>query len=155
MTPFQLRPARPDDADAIATIHTEARRAAMPWLPTPHTLDETRHWIAALVLPRQVVWVAEREGRVAGVAALDGTTLEQLYVLPAAQGQGVGGALLAKMQALAGDELELWTFQRNAAARAFYERRGFVAVEFGDGSGNEEHEPDVRYRWRATPGATP
>ena len=41
--------------------------------------------------------------------------------------------------------LRLWTFQRNAGARRFYERNRFIAVEFGDGSGNEEGEPDVRY----------
>ena len=35
--------------------------------------------------------------------------------------------------------------QRNAGARRFYERNSFVAVEFTDGNGNEEREPDVRY----------
>jgi hypothetical protein len=39
----------------------------------------------------------------------------------------------------------LYTFKRNAGARRFYERNGFVAMAFGDGSGNEAHEPDVRY----------
>jgi hypothetical protein len=29
----------------------------------------------------------------------------------------------------------------------FYERHGFMAIEFTDGSGNEEKEPDVLYRW--------
>jgi putative acetyltransferase len=41
--------------------------------------------------------------------------------------------------------LRLWTFQRNAGARRFYERNGFAAVELTDGLGNEEREPDVRY----------
>jgi hypothetical protein len=44
--------------------------------------------------------------------------------------------------------LQLWTFQRNTAARRFYGRLGFVAVEQTDGSRNEEDEPDVRYRWQ-------
>jgi ribosomal protein S18 acetylase RimI-like enzyme len=43
--------------------------------------------------------------------------------------------------------MRLYAFQRNTRARGFYERRGFVAVEFGDGSGNEEGEPDVLYQW--------
>ena len=46
------------------------------------------------------------------------------------------------------DGLELYTFQENAAARAFYEHHGFMAVWFGDGSANEEGQPDVRYAWR-------
>lgn len=40
-------------------------------------------------------------------------------------------------------------FQRNTGARAFYERHGFVAVDFNDGSRNEEKEPDATYRWTA------
>ena len=46
------------------------------------------------------------------------------------------------------DVLQLWTFQGNVKARAFYERRGFTAAEFTDGEGNEERLPDVRYEWR-------
>ena len=34
-----------------------------------------------------------------------------------------------------------------ADARRFYERNGFVAEAFGDGTGNEERQPDVRYTW--------
>ena len=48
--------------------------------------------------------------------------------------------------------LQLWTFQRNAVARHFYERHGFRAAELTDGARNEEVEPDVRYVWEA--GAT-
>lgn len=33
------------------------------------------------------------------------------------------------------------------ASRAFYERHGFTAVAFDDGSRNEEGEPDVLRRW--------
>jgi ribosomal protein S18 acetylase RimI-like enzyme len=45
------------------------------------------------------------------------------------------------------EQLDLYTFQPNAGARRFYERHGFAAVEFGDGSDNEERVPDVLYRW--------
>jgi hypothetical protein len=41
----------------------------------------------------------------------------------------------------------LWTFERNHRARSFYEKRGCVAIEFTDGSRNEERTPDVRYQW--------
>ena len=43
--------------------------------------------------------------------------------------------------------LTLWTFQRNAQARRFYEAHGFVASEFTDCSHNEEREPDMLYAW--------
>ena len=40
------------------------------------------------------------------------------------------------------------SFQKNIAARRFYERNGFVVIEETDGAGNEEREPDVLYEWR-------
>jgi len=121
----------------------------MPWLPVVHSDDETRDWVATIVLPNQDVWVAESKGQVAGYAAIDGAMLNYLYVHPSVQGMGVGSALLAKTREPSTGTLTLWTFQRNERARGCYERRGFTAVEFTDGSGNEEREPDVRYRWLA------
>jgi hypothetical protein len=42
---------------------------------------------------------------------------------------------------------QLWTFQRNAQARRFYEARGFVLIQETDGARNEEKEPDALYLW--------
>lgn len=142
-----LRPAKAEDADAIAEIHTTSRREAMPWLPVVHSDDETREWVATIVLPNQVVWVAASDGQVVGYVTLDGAELNDLYVRPGMQGKGAGSALLAKAMELSPGELLLWTFQRNRKARRFYERRAFIAVQFTDGAENEEREPDVRYQW--------
>ena len=81
-----------------------------------------------------------------GVIAFHDDWIEQLYVLPEAQGQCVGTALL-DVAKRASNRLQLWTFQRNAPARRFYEARGFAVVEQTDGAGNEEKEPDARYLW--------
>jgi RimJ/RimL family protein N-acetyltransferase len=51
------------------------------------------------------------------------------------------------LESLSPGQLRLHVFQRNIRARTFYERRGFRAVEFGDGSANKEREPDVTYLW--------
>ena len=37
----------------------------------------------------------------------------------------------------------------NSGARRFYERHGFTAAKFGDGSGNEEKLPDIQYLRRS------
>jgi putative acetyltransferase len=81
-----------------------------------------------------------------GFIAFRENWIDQFYVLPVRQGHGIGSALLDIAKA-AHPELSLWTFERNDPARRFYERRGFVAVDWTDGSGNEEREPDVLYRW--------
>ena len=72
--------------------------------------------------------------------------VEHLYVESAAQGRGLGSALLN--QAMVGQShLRLWVFQNMPAIR-FYTRRGFSLVELSDGSRNEEREPDALYEWR-------
>jgi ribosomal protein S18 acetylase RimI-like enzyme len=79
---------------------------------------------------------------------IDGDHLDHLYVHPEAQGHGVGSALLRKARSLSPLRITLVTFQRNARARAFYEKHGFRPVRFTAGE-NEEGEPDVHYLWEA------
>ncbi|MGH6916027.1 MAG: GNAT family N-acetyltransferase, partial [Geminicoccales bacterium] len=137
--PFIIRPAEPRDADAIAAVHRTSMREAMPWLPDLHTPEEDRAWVAQTVLPRQQVWVAAAAGQVVGVASMDAENmLTQLYILPGHQGAGIGSALLEMAKAARPEGFSLFAFQRNTRACRFYERRGFVAITFGDGSGNEE-----------------
>jgi GNAT superfamily N-acetyltransferase len=135
------------DAGEIAEVHTVAMLEAMPYLPHLHTDDETRAWVAEVVLPRQEVWVAEAGGKVVGVTSLEGEMVQQLYILPGYQGIGIGSALLALAKSRRPGGLRLYAFQRNTRARTFYEHRGFTPIAFGDGSGNEEGEPDVLYEW--------
>lgn len=62
------------------------------------------------------------------------------------QGRGCGTALLRCAMGAAGDApLRLRCFARNHAARGFYERQGFTIEAEGDGSQNEEGEPDILY----------
>lgn len=148
---FTLRRARPEDAPAIAETHLASRRHGLPYLPEVHTEAETHHWVAHVLLAQQEVWVTEIGGNVAGFAALHEGWLEQLYIAPAFQGRGLGSALLDLAMSRNPGGLQLFAFQRNERARRFYEGRGFVAEWFGDGSENEEGEPDVRYRWLGAP----
>ena len=112
-----------------------------------HTEEDVRGWFASIVLVEHEVWVAVAESRIVGIAVLRGDSLDQLYVHPAHQGHGIGSRLLehARRQRRV---LRLSTFQSNQAARGFYERRGFRPIAFGDGTANEEGEPDVLYEWK-------
>ena len=144
---IEIREAEPADARAIAEIHLAARREAMPYLHRAHTDDETRDWFARNVGDRLAAWwVARAEHEVVAYMLIDGENLDHLYVRPGWQRRGVGLSLLNKAKALSPRRLELWTFQRNANGRAFYEAHGFRAVECTDGR-NEENEPDVKYEW--------
>lgn len=147
MKDFEIRPARSADAEAIADVHLDSRREAMPWLPVLHSREDTIAYFAGHVLLHEEVLVAEVNQLVVGFIALEGDHVDHLYIAPAYQGRGIGDTLLAVAKEVRPDGLMLWTFQRNARARQFYEARGFVAAELTDGSRNEEREPDALYRW--------
>ncbi|MEV4878140.1 GNAT family N-acetyltransferase [Streptomyces cyaneofuscatus] len=152
----RIRPATAQDAEAVTRVFLASRAAAMPYLPRVHSDEDTLAWITHVVLPTSTaVRVAEGEGgELLGFAVLAGgdehgrgDELDHLYLRPDVLRRGIGSRLLAEVQEAAGGPLDLYVFQRNAAARAFYERHGFTAVAFDDGSRNEEGEPDVLYRW--------
>jgi len=147
MTGIVIRAGRKSDAPALGAIHRHSRIAAMPWLPVLHSAEEDAEFLGTVVLARQKVWVAEDPtGEPVGFAAVSDGMLNHLYVAPTWQGRGVGSALLEAART-GMDRLELWVFQRNERARAFYRRHGFVLVEETDGASNEERTPDARYAW--------
>ncbi len=143
---MRLRPATLDDAPALAAILRIGLQGVLPHLPDLHTPAEDIAYLATQVMPRCTVEVGEEDGSVVGFIAYRPGWIEHLYLLPAFRGRGLGSHLLALARA-AHVHLELWTFQRNAGARRFYERHGFHAVRETDGAGNEEREPDVLYAW--------
>jgi ribosomal protein S18 acetylase RimI-like enzyme len=111
--------------------------------------------IAAFLRSRLAVeetWVAELDGEVAAYARFTATWLDDLYVRPEHQGQGIGSALLDLVVSLRPQGLGLYVFESNAPAQRFYAARGFVVTDRSDGSGNEEREPDLRMEWPG-PGA--
>jgi len=139
------------EAGAAARVHRLSFDARFPWLVGLHSTDENAQFYADHVFRTCTVWGIHHGPDLVGFIAFQNDWVEQLYVLPTHQGLGYGGSLLDIAKA-ENAELQLWTFQKNTEARAFYERRGFMAMEFTDGSANEEREPDVRYRWmRAKP----
>ena len=142
-------PARLDaEADAAMAVQRAALRATLPGLHNPHTPDEDRGWIRG-VFAQCSVWLAVDGDWVVGVLSREDEWVKQLYVAPGRAGLGIGqrllDAFLDEARTASIPVVRLWTFQRNAGARRFYERNGFVAVGFGDGDGNEENEPDVLY----------
>ncbi|MFE9168522.1 GNAT family N-acetyltransferase [Streptomyces kebangsaanensis] len=145
-----LRRARDVDARAAADVWLRSFAAALPTVVRPHSDDEVRAYFRDVVVPRGETWVAEADGGsgVVGVMVLDGEVLSQLYLDPDRRGRGLGDRFVTLAKERSPRGLSLWTFQVNKPAHRFYERHGFVPVEYTDGSGNEEREPDVRYVWR-------
>lgn len=146
MTDITLRDATAADAAGIAALFAISRRL-LTLLPDLHSIEEDHVYMRDKVMVDYRVTAAERSGRIVGfMAELDGW-IEHLYIDAALLRTGVGSSLIADAKSRSQD-LALWCFADNLRGRAFYERHGFVAVEFTDGAGNEARAPDILYRWR-------
>jgi len=146
-----VRPATDADGSAIGDVWLTSWRATFDFPPS-HPDEAVRRWLVEELIPASETWVAvDAGGRVIALMALSPTMVEQLYVAPDWIGHGVGRRLLDLAKERRPDGLDLYCFLVNGRARRFYEANGFKAIATGDGSGNEERQPDIRYAWR--PGA--
>ncbi len=145
---FTLRTLRACEHAEVSALWSRSKQRAYPWLAVEqtHTPAEDFAYFVGTLCARSEVWLALHGERIVGLLALEGSHIDQLYVEPGEQGSGVGSRLLEHAKSLQPAGLSLFTFQRNARARTFYEARGFRAVRFGV-SAAPESEPDVRYEW--------
>lgn len=149
---FDVRPARPSDASAMARVHVDTWRETYRGLMSDAVLDDPQllskreaFWAAALTDPKysfNTVAVASYQGRLIGIA-MSGPVLGDaqpqqlhlLYAYSALHGSGVGTALLNAVIDSAGPAT-LWVADPNPRAQAFYRKNGFVpdgAVKTEDG----------------------
>ena len=148
MTDPTVRRAGPDESDAVAAVFRASKEAALPYLPDVHSAADDRVYFRDQAFASCAVWVAVEADASGGFCAFRDGWIDQLYVGPAHQARGIGSALLQQAKAEQ-KSLQLWTFQRNRNALAFYAARGFRILKSTDGSGNEEREPDVLLAWSA------
>ena len=139
MAPVTIRPARPDDAAAVAAIYNDgiAGRQA-----TFETRPREPHEILAWLENGLPVLVAEHAGgRIVGFARVSpyssrpfyaGVGDHGVYVARAARGEGIGRRLLdeicAAAEAAGLHKLTSRIFSDNAASIAAHEAAGFVVV---------------------------
>ena len=147
-----LRPATIEDSRRVANLLIDTRAAFMPYAPSAHSDEEVRAWVASYLVPRGGVTVAEIKGQVMGIMATEVkgeiSWVVQMAIDPGLVSRGLGSLLLAHAVRTLTSPIRLHTFQANSRARRFYERHGFIAIEFTDGQDNEERCPDVMYEYR-------
>jgi GNAT superfamily N-acetyltransferase len=130
-----IRRCRHDELAAIGAIVNAAAvvyRGVIPedrWHEPYMPAAELKGEIAAGV----EFWGYEDGSELIGVMGIqpvqDVTLIRHAYVSPAAQGRGVGGALLAALEARGTGQMLVGTWATATWAIRFYERHGFVAVD--------------------------
>lgn len=119
-----LRPAGESDGRRCAEIFLSARVAAFGGRGRlPFELED--YWRA---VDGDEVWVAEVAGRIVGFisACRQESQIRNLFVDPRWQNRGIGTRLLSGMRARLHGPARLLCCAGNGAARAFYERNGWV-----------------------------
>jgi len=139
----------PGDVSAAAEVWHESKQVAYPYLPLQQglTLEDDERIFRERIWPVSELWVATWDETVVAFLAMQASYVDRLYVHPEHQSCGIGSALMDHAKGLSPAGLELYTHQKNLPARAFYEKHGFRAVNFGV-SPPPESEPDVEYHWR-------
>ncbi len=138
-----IRSARAADAARCAEIFLHGRRQAFSWHPADRFgLNDYYDCVR-----EDTVLVAEVEGAVVGFVSLDpqARVIHNLFIDPGWHKRGIGSALLREaLGLLHGSQrpAELACAARNAAARAFYERNGWMAVN----APSNQHDALVLYR---------
>jgi ribosomal protein S18 acetylase RimI-like enzyme len=150
MEPSVIRLAKAVELERATDVWVRSRWDAEPWLEERmgYTREKNLEHFEQVIARENAIWLALRGERLVGLLAYREGYVDQLFVEPRDQRTGVGRALLEKAKELSPEQLELYTHQRNARARAFYESQGFEPVAFGT-SPPPESEPDITYVWRS------
>ncbi|KRR03944.1 acetyltransferase [Bradyrhizobium jicamae] len=143
-----IRPVRPDEYDEVARVWMNS------WVSTgledasDAVLARLRARIAMGAEKGSSLYVADDNGKLAAMLTLHlpDRYLDQLFVAPEYQGDGLGRQLLAFTRQQMPDEIWLRCVRENEKAWRWYEREGFVFEK-------EEVEPAIGrvmkyYRWR-------
>jgi ribosomal protein S18 acetylase RimI-like enzyme len=141
--------ATPDDMRQGAHILNEWIDET-PWMPRLHSHDEVVDYFATTIASQRLCYVAKQGQAVCAMMAVqpEDHLVTALYVARVARGMGVGSALVDTAKSYLKSRVDLWTFQTNKLAQAFYAKHGFAEVRRTEGD-NEERLPDVLLRWEA------
>lgn len=141
-----VRRAAEPDLDAVARIWFDGWRSTGLATAVDDDLAGLRKRIDRELADGWSLFVGTVDEALAGMLALKPAVLDQLFVAPVFQQQGVGVALLREAQRQLPSGFGLRTDVENAGARRFYEREGLVLEQIARHPTRDTLV--AYYRWR-------
>jgi len=92
-----------------------------------HPFDDHLYFLNEVLAKENTIYLAIQDGSdaVVGIMATNGEILNQLNIHTDFQRRGIGSRLLDLARNLSSGKLQLYTFEINLGAQAFYEKHGF------------------------------
>ncbi len=149
MIDITIRPAREDEYDEVARIWLETfESSGLPHSGAAPSVDDLRARIDREITDGWELFVASTGECIVGMLALvvADKHLDQLFVAPHCQGQGVSRALLSFAREKMPDEIWLRAAIANLRAIRWYEREGFVKER--EEVRTHWSGPRAYYRWK-------
>ena len=121
---MKIRKYKAEDMERLLEIWLESSSIAHDFLGLDQ-LKEQKNLIRDTYLPMAETWVVEEDGEIQGFISLLDHYVGGLFLHPDQQGLGIGRRLIEKAFQEKGF-LTVGVYEKNLAARKFYERMGFL-----------------------------
>jgi N-acetylglutamate synthase-like GNAT family acetyltransferase len=130
---YEVRRARPEDADAISEVILSALRETNAKDYSSDIIKRVEESFSAeavqSLIAKRTVFVATSGARILGTASLDGSVVRTVFVAPTAQGIGVGRLLMDEIERTARvANIRVLMVPSSVTAEQFYTKLGFIAV---------------------------
>jgi putative acetyltransferase len=145
--PFQLRPYRSEDEDALIALWQRTWQQAYPAIDFAVRAGWWRERWRGELVPKASIVVAEQAGEQCGFVTIDAQGyLDQLVVAPERWGSELATMLVDEAKRRSPDRITLLVNHDNARAIRFYERNGFV--DAGDDVNPISGRPVKKMEWK-------
>ncbi len=143
---YKIEPLASEHIKEVTSLWRDSMAEALGINPV-HTFESQAYFLEHILPNSYQVFVVVRTDNSRPVAfmASSETEINQLYVAPNSQNQGIGSYLLNRAKGQSNGSLTLRTFEVNEKAQGFYRAHGFV-IRPGN-SENEEGLPDLECQW--------
>lgn len=126
-----IAPAAPSDMAEAGRVHAEAWRASHSAFCSPdfvaeHTAERQARYLSDKVARGGALYLLRLRGEAVGVVTVTGSLIEDLYIRPDHQREGLGTELLRHALRQTEGTPRLWILENNAGAERLYRRLGFA-----------------------------